>query len=104
MLLAFRKRWRLGDDNFGMVVLLVALAARMTCWEVGERRSHPVVYFSASRCAATTRRSASEECNLVATSLNTPVRSVWFCEAVLDGMGRMVSYHRRKHTCARLSA
>ena len=43
-----------GGGEVGMEVPVVALAARMTRWAVGGRRSHPFVFLSISRWAATT--------------------------------------------------
>ena len=82
----------------GIKVLLVAFAARMTCWAVGVRRSHPFVSFSASRCAETTGWSASASFNLVVISLKTTVGPVCSCWAVLDDAGRLISDHRRNQT------
>ena len=42
-------------------------------------------------------------CNLVATLLNTPVIPVWSCGTVLDGVGSLISDHRRNHTRAHFS-
>ena len=86
-----------------MEVLLVALATRITHWAVGGRRYHPLVSFYTLRCAATAGRSASAVCNLVAMYLKTPVRPVWYCGTVLDGVVRLVLDHRRNQTRARLS-
>ena len=57
----------------GMVIPPAALAARITHWDVGGRRSQLRVYLSALRCAATTGRRASTLCKRVATSPRTPV-------------------------------
>ena len=78
-LLAFRKRWRVGGGEVPILVLLVAFAARMTLQDVGGRRSHTLVSFPDSLCAATTGRSASAVFNLVALLLKKPVRPVWSC-------------------------
>ena len=56
-----------------MVIPSDTLTARITRLAVGERRSQPRVYLSASRCAAKTGRMASEFCSRVATSLRTLV-------------------------------
>ena len=82
----------------------MALAARMTRWDVSGRRSHPFVSFSASRWAAMTGRSDSAVCRQVATSVRTPVIPRWYCGARVVGFGRCVSVHRWNQTCARLSA
>ena len=94
----------MNGGKLGIEVLLVALAARMNRWAVGGRRYHLFVFFSASRSAATTGQSASEFRNLVVALLNTPVRPVWSCGAVLADTGRLLSDHRRNHTHAHLSA
>ena len=86
-----------------MEVPLVALAARMTCWAVGGRRSHPLVSFFASRWAETAGRNASKVCYLVATSFKTLVRPVWSCGTGLGGVGRLVSAHKHNHMRMRLS-
>ena len=63
MFLALRKRWMVGGGEFGMEILVVALTARMMFWVVGQRRSHPFVSFSASRCEVTTERIAPAVCS-----------------------------------------
>ena len=102
MFRAFRKSLRVDDDEVGIKVLLVALAARMTRWTVGGRRSYPFVSFSASLCEATEGWSAYIFFNFVVMSLKTPVRPVWSCGAFLDDAGRLISYHRRNQTRTRL--
>ena len=87
-----------------MEVPLVALAARMTPWDVGGRRSHSLVSFYALRCAATIGQSASAVCNLVSTSFKMSVRPVWYCNTGLGGVGRLVSAHQWNQTLARLSS
>ena len=87
-----------------MEVPVVALATRMTRFAVGGRRSHPFVSFYASLWAAATRHSASMVCNLVATLVRTPVIPMWYCGAVLGGVGRLMSVQLRKQTRACLSA
>ena len=82
----------------------MVLAARMTRWAVGGRRSHPFVSFSISRWAATTGRSASAVCIRVATPVKTSVRPRWSCGAGVGGFGRFTSVHRWNQTRARLSA
>ena len=42
--------------------------------------------------------------NLVATSLNTPVKPVWSCGVILVGVVRFVSDHRQNQTRAHFSA
>ena len=79
----------------GIKVPLVVLAASMTCWTVGVRRSHPSVSFYALQCAVTTGWSASAFLNLFVMSLKTPVIPVWYCSAVLDNAGRLISDHWR---------
>ena len=81
-------------------VPLVALAARMTQWIVGGRRSHPFVSFSASRCAETKGWGTSEFFNLVVILLKTTVRPVCYCWALLDDAGRLISDRRRNQTRA----
>ena len=93
----------MGGGEVIIEVPLVALSVRMSCWDLGEIRSHPLVYFPASCCAAMTGWSASAVCNLVATSVKTPVRPMWYCGAVLFGVSRLVSYHRRNQTSTCLS-
>ena len=88
----------------GIEVYLVVLAARMTLWALGGIRSHPLVYFPASCCAVMTGRSDSVVCNLVAVSLKTPVRPMWYCGEVLVGVVRFVSDHRQKQTSICFSA
>ena len=83
-------------------VPLVALAASMTCCSVGGIRSHPFVSFSALYCAAAMGWSDSAFYSLVATSLKTPMRLVWYCVAVFDVLGRLFPGHRRNHTSAYL--
>ena len=78
----------------------MVLTTRINIWAIGGKRSHPFVSFSASRCAATTGRSASEFCKLVATSLKTPVRPVWSCGAVLADAGKLILDHQRNQTRA----
>ena len=89
-----------GGGKVGMEVLLVALSARIMRWAVGGRWSHPLVYFSASRWAATTAQSASAVCSLVSTLANMPVRPIRPCGDGLGGVGRLVSVHRLNQTCA----
>ena len=102
--LVFRKRWRVGGKEFRMEVLLVALAARMTRWDVGGRRSHTLVSFYASLCTAMTGRSTSAVCSLVATSVKTPVRTMWSYGDGLGGVGRLVSIQQRNQTRAHFPA
>ena len=87
-----------------MEVHVVALAARMTCWAVGGRRSHPFVSFSTLHWAATTGRSASSICSRVTTLVSMRVRPRWSCGAGVDSFGRFASVRRWNQTCARLSA
>ena len=84
----------LGGDEVGMEVPVVALAARMTRWAVGGRRSHPFVSFSYLRWAEATVRSVYVVCNLVATLVRTPVRPRWSCRAGLGSVWR-VTYVQR---------
>ena len=51
-----------------------------------------------------TGRRASTVCNLVATSVKTTVRPVWFCGTGLGGVGRLVSIHQQNQARVRLSA
>ena len=94
----------MGGGKSVIKVLLVALAARMTCWAVGGRRSHPLVSFPALPCTATAGWSASLVYNLVAKSLKILMIPVWFCGEVLVGVGRLVSDHRRNQMRSCLSA
>ena len=87
-----------------MEVPVVALAARITRWAVGWRRSHPFVSISISRWAETTGRSASDICSWVATSVRTSVRPRWSCGAGVGGFGRFTSVHCWNQTRACLSA
>ena len=48
--------------------------------------------------------STSAVCNLVVTSLKTPLRPVWSCGTVLCGVVRLVSDHRRNQMRMSLSA
>ena len=89
-----KKRWMVGGGEFGMEVPVVALVTKMKHWDVGGRRSHHLVSFSASRWKATTGRSDSTVCNRVATSVRTPLRPVWSCGAGLGGVGRLASVQR----------
>ena len=98
------KRWIVGGGEVKMEVPLVALASRMTRWDICGRRSHPLVSFSASLWAATTGQSASTVCNLITTLVKIPVRTMWYCGAGLVGVGRLVSVQRRNQTRVRLSA
>ena len=50
-----------------------------------------------------TGQSASAVCNLVTTSVRTPVKPMWSCGDVLGSVGRLVSVQRREQTNARLS-
>ena len=94
----------MGGIKVGMEVLLVALAARMTHWAVGERRSHSLVSFYASLwAAAAAGRITSAVCNLVATSVKTPVRPGWSCGTGLGGVGVLMSDHRQNQLRARFS-
>ena len=70
-----------------MEVPLVALATRMTRWNVGGRRSHPLVSFSTSRWAATTGQSAFAVCIFVAESVKMHVSPMWSYGAGLGGLG-----------------
>ena len=88
--LTLSKRWIVGGGEVGMEVPLVALTARMARWDIGGRRSHPLVSSSASRWAATERRSASAVCNLVNTSVKTTVRPMWSCGTGLGSVGRLM--------------
>ena len=81
----------------------MALAASMTCWDIGGRRSHTFVYFSTLRCAGMTGWIASAFFNLVVMSLKTTVGTVCYCGAFLDDAGRLVSDHRRNQTRTCLS-
>ena len=72
--LALRNRWMVGGKDFGMDVLVVALAARMTRWAVGGRRSHPLVSLSILLWAVTMGQRASAVYSSVATSVRTSVR------------------------------
>ena len=48
--------WQIDSGGaYRLVRLSAALATRMTCCAVKGRRSHTLVYISASRCAATKR-------------------------------------------------
>ena len=94
-----------GDDR--MVRPLIKLAAKITCWNVGGRRSQPCVYLYASRCAATKGRSASAFCKRVATSLRNPVSLEWYCGMVLWRVAccfRFLYYHWQKRLVALLSS
>ena len=93
----------LGGGEVGMEVPVVALAARMTFWAVGGRRSHPFVYFSVTRWLELMERSASVVCNRVATSVRTPVRPRWYFGAGLGSVGRLTSIQRWNQTRVRLS-
>ena len=93
-----------GGVEVEMEVPVVALAARMTRWDVCGRRSHPFVYFSASRWAGTTGRSASAVCSRVATSVRMPVRPRWYCGDAVVGFGRFMSVYRWNHTRALVRA
>ena len=70
----------------------------MTRWAVGGRQSHSLVKFSALHCAETEGRSSSTVCNLVATSVNTPVRPVRSCRTVLGYMEKLVLFHQQNQT------
>ena len=94
----FRKHWRVDGGEVRIEVLLVALAARMTRWAVGGRRSHTFVFFFTLCCARTTWWSASKFSNIVAMTLKTAARPMWSCGAVLDGTGRLISDHRGNQT------
>ena len=83
-----------------MEIPVVALAPRMTRWDVRGMRSHPFVSFSASRWAATTGRSTSAVCNW----FRTPVRTRWSCGAGLGGVGRLMSVQRWNQTRDQFSA
>ena len=83
---------------------MVVLVARMTRWDVGGRRSHPFVYFSASRWAATTGRSASVVYKRVATSFRTPLIPRWSSGAGLGGLERLTSVQRWNQTRALVRA
>ena len=87
-----------------MEVPVVALAARMTRWSVGGRRSHPFVSLSISLWAVTTGRSASSVCIRVATSVRTSVRPRWYCGAGVGSFVRFTYVHHWNQTRARLSA
>ena len=87
-----------------MEVPVVVLAARMTRWAVGGRRSQHLVYFYALRWAAATGRNASEVCNRVATLVMTSMIPMWSYGAVLGGVGRLTSIQLWNQTRARLSA
>ena len=87
--LALRKEWVVGGGEVGMEVPVVVLAARMTLWVIGGRRSHPLVSFSSLRWAATTQWSTSAVCNRFAMFLRKPVRPMWYCGAGLGGVGRL---------------
>ena len=76
-----------GGGKVGIEVPVVALAARMTWWAVGGRRSNPFVSFSALCWAATLGRSTSAVCNRVIMSVRTPVRPMWSCGTGLSGLG-----------------
>ena len=93
----------MGYDEVGMEVPLVALAARITRWAVGGRRSHTLVYFYALRWAAMTGWSASTVRKLVATSVRTPVRPMWSCGSGLGRARRLLSVQRWNQTRVRLS-
>ena len=93
-----------GGGEVGMEVPVMALAARMTRWAVGGRRSHPFVSFSASHWAATMGRSALTVCIRVATSVRTPVRPRWSCGDGVGGLVRFTSVHRWNQKRVRLSA
>ena len=83
MLCEFRKRWMDRGCVDGMVSLSTALDVRITHWDVGERRSQPRVYLSASFCSAMIGQGDSAFCNCVTTSLRTPMSMEWSCGAVL---------------------
>ena len=93
-----------GGGEVGMEVPVVALAARMTRWAVGGRRSHPFVSFFVSCWAATTVRSYLSVCSRVATSVRTPVRPRWSCGDGVGGLGMFTSVHSWNQTRVRLSA
>ena len=78
----------------------MVLAARMTRWAVGGKRSHPFVTLSISRWAATTGQEASAVCSQVATLVRTSVRPRWSCGAGVGGFGRFTSVHRWNQTRA----
>ena len=99
---AVRKQWKVGSGEVGMEVPLVALAARMTRWGVGGRRSHPFVSFFALRWAATMGWSASAVCNMVVTSVKNPMAPMWSCGAGLGSVGRLVSVQQQVQTHALL--
>ena len=83
-----------------MEVPVLALAIRMTRCVIGGRRSHPLVSFFALRGVGTMGRSASAVCNLVATSVRTPVRRMCSCGVGLGGVGRLMYYQRQNQTRA----
>ena len=87
--------WIVRGDQVRMEVLVVALAARMTIWAIGGRRSHPLVRFFATQCVATMGQSGSAVCNLVATLDRMPVRPMWSCGVGLGGVGRLMSIQQR---------
>ena len=82
----------------------MALATRMTRWEVGGRRSHPLVSLSILRWAARMGQRVSAVCIRVKTSVRTSVRPMWSCGSGVGGFGRCTSIHLWNHTRARLSA
>ena len=82
-----------GGGEVRMEVPVVAIAARMTFWAVGGRRSHSFVSLSASHWVATTGRSALAVCSQVARLVRTPVRPRWSCGAGVGGFRRFMYVH-----------
>ena len=101
---AFSKRWRVGGSKVIIEVPLVALATRMMRWDVGGRRSHPLVSFYTSRWAATTGRSASVVCSLVCRISQDARETHVVLWGLLGWHGRLMSVQIRNQTRALFSA
>ena len=106
-LCAFKKRWREGGGAKGMMSTPTVLAARITPWDVGGRRSQPHVYLFESCCSMKTGQRASSFYKCVATSLRNIVSLEWYFGIFLWIVACcfiLLSYHWWNHLVLRLSA